>query len=129
MDWFQKYIGMPYKNHNCIEFVALVLKKEFNIDICKVPRVGSEVEELSKAIDDHQEDFVFEENYIDNPEDLMGVIMKCRGKYNHVGLYIRHNNRDYVLHCINNFGYSVLHEFDKLKMFQMEVVGVYKWRK
>ena len=33
MEWTKKYLNLPYKNHNCFEYVVKILNEEFNFPI------------------------------------------------------------------------------------------------
>jgi hypothetical protein len=123
--WSEKWVGVPYSEGNCLEFVARVLREQFGIDK-KLP-----------ALHEHellcQELFTDRANYaVRLPDDAQledGVVVALRpgAAVMHVGVLVVGPTELHVLHNSVNHGSSVLQPLRLVRRL-MRVEGFYDAR-
>jgi len=64
----------------------------------------------------------------DIPEEGDAVLMMCRGRPSHIGIYCVVNNEPCVLHAMENAGMVVLHRIRELNRVFLTVEGYYAWK-
>lgn len=128
MKWFYKYLNLPYKNHNCFEFIVMIMNKEFGLTIGNLPKYETSLNGMNKQIIEHKLDYV-EPEKINQPVTGDVVLMHSNREMNHVGLFIHSNGVDYVIHCMKGFGFSMLHKIRDLDKHGLNLEGYYRWRK
>lgn len=122
--WAIAYVGKPYEEADCAELAVLVQAEQFNrtlelpTDRCPGP-FG-----LSAMIGQHRRDFA---ERTDFPEDGDAVLMRVRGRLNHVGIYCDIGGTAYVLHALKSAGQACLHRIADLPPLQIEIEGFYTW--
>ncbi len=127
MKWYCKYINLPYDNHNCFEFIVMVVNKEFGFNVPNLIRYEKNVDGMNEQILKHQFDYVEKEPVKPKTGDI--VLMSANRELNHVGLYVEENGISYCLHCMKNFNKSIMHKIKDLPNYNLRVKGFYRWLK
>jgi len=128
--WSEQYIGRPYKlgDADCAALCIDVIESEFNGDLpefCKTYRAGTrlrrarQLDELAKQATQKTE----------TPNEGDIVLMMCRGRPSHVGIYCLVDNEPSVLHAMENAKMVVRHKLRDLPRYFLEVEGFYKWNR
>lgn len=129
MHWSDKYIGLPYHKYNCAELAALVLKKEFSINIhynFDIPE-DHEIFAMSKTIKREMKTYL--DKKILHPAEGCAVIMNGKRQLCHMGICTRIKNSWYVLHSVNTAKMCIRQKFNALKLYGLSVEGFYTWQK
>jgi cell wall-associated NlpC family hydrolase len=129
MHWSTKYIGKPYElgEADCAALVADVRENEFKSlvpDFVKTYRENTRlkrVEQLESLAKEATE-------RTDNPQEGDVVLMMCRGRPSHVGVYCFVDGENCVLHAMENAKMVVRHKIRDLDKFFLSVEGYYKWK-
>ena len=129
MHWSTKYIGKPYElgEADCAALVAEVRENEFKSlvpDFVKTYRENTRlkrVEQLETLAKEATE-------RTDNPQEGDVVLMMCRGRPSHVGVYCFVDGENCVLHAMENAKMVVRHRIRDLDKFFLSVEGYYKWK-
>lgn len=122
--WSAKYIGLPYVMADCAQLCVKVQREIFNREI-KLPvarATGSFG--LSQQIEKLQDNYA---QLINNPVEGDAVLMRGKGRLNHIGTLCIINNRHWVLHAAKNSGATVLHDINVLNNLGLEISGYYRW--
>ena len=127
--WSTKYIGKPYElgEADCAALVAEVRENEFKSlvpDFVKTYRENTRlkrVEQLESLAKEATE-------RTDNPQEGDVVLMMCRGRPSHVGVYCFVDGENCVLHAMENAKMVVRHRIRDLDKFFLSVEGYYKWK-
>lgn len=130
MHWSDKYIGRPYNlgDSDCAALCIDVIEQEFDgklPDFCQTIRQttrlkrAQQLEELAKQATE----------LTDNPAEGDIVLMLCRNRPSHVGIYCIVDNEPSVLHAMENAKMTVRHRIRDLPRFFLAVEGYYKWKK
>ena len=64
----------------------------------------------------------------ENPQEGDAVLMICRGRPSHVGVYCIVDKEPCVLHAMENAGMVVLHRIRELNRVFLSVEGYYTWK-
>jgi len=64
----------------------------------------------------------------DNPSEGDAVLMMCRGRPSHIGVYCEVDGERCVLHAMENAGHTVLHKIRELSRVGLSVEGYYAWK-
>lgn len=129
MHWSENYIGDPYVlgDADCARLVASVRKEIYKLPVpsdVEVDRAGSRLGRVGQMGD-------LVEMYgqrTDNPEEGDVVLMICRARPSHVGVYCIVDNEPCVLHAMENAGMVVRHRLRDLPKVLLTVEGFYKWK-
>ena len=121
MSWTDKYIGIPYRDMDCAEFIEHVAKYEqlLNQDFPK--RANRNLDQRSNLIRDSMAAFV---NKASGPADKCPVLLEMAGTL-HVGLCAEINGEWYLLHSNAQNGSSNLARLDQYKQY---VIGHYEFK-
>jgi len=129
MNWSTRYLGTPYQLGDA-DCAALVCKVRAEVFAGHVP-TETDVERLQSAlgrsgqIQDGVSAFGIK---TEQPTEGDVVLMMCRARPSHVGVYCEIDNVPYVLHAMQNAGQVVLHKLDDLPKVQLAVEGFYQWK-
>lgn len=129
MHWSENYIGDPYVlgDADCARLVASVRKEIYKLPVpsdVEVDRAASRLGRVGQMGD-------LIEMYgqrTDNPEEGDVVLMICRARPSHVGVYCIVDNEPCVLHAMENAGMVVRHRLRDLPKVLLTVEGFYKWK-
>jgi len=122
--WSAQYIGRPYAETNCAELAALVQREVFGRAIALPDAMPTFAGHQSKMIDALGADYAYR---VACPEDGDAVLMQCRGRLSHVGVFCDLQG-GYVLHAVKNAGQVVLHRVRDLGRVNLVLEGYYRWR-
>lgn len=127
--WSEKYIGLPYELGvlDCALLATTVRRNEFgmeapsDIDVERSKSRLGRVAQMGDAVSEYGEK-------TDNPVEGDAVLMICRGRPSHVGIYCLIDGIPYVLHAMENAKMVVLHKISQLNRVFLSVEGFYKWK-
>ena len=127
--WCESYIGRPYVlgESDCARLVCDVHRDVF---LQPVP----EEAEPERAVSmygrfEQMRDGVMEYGRpTETPQDGDVVLMFCRGRPSHVGVYCYVNDEPCVLHAMKNVGMVVLHRLRDLPRVNLQLEGFYQWK-
>jgi hypothetical protein len=125
--WTEPYIGRPYGNGlDCAQLVFDARCEVFGA----VPERLRELErahtQLGRAR--QMESLVHDLGTItEAPQEGDAVLMLCRGRPSHIGIYATPGGVPSVLHAMKNAGQVVLHRIADLPRLLLSVEGYYKW--
>ena len=127
--WSEKYIGQPYEinSADCAKLLSRVRSEQFSMPVPseieierKASRLGR-VGQMSDLVDAYGEK-------TENPQEGDAVLMLCRGRPSHIGVYCIIDNEPAVLHAMENAGMVVLHRIRELNRVFLTVEGYYAWK-
>jgi hypothetical protein len=130
MHWSEQYIGRPYKlgEADCAALCIDVIENEFLgqvPDFCKTYRENTRLKRADQLEQLAKQATV----QTDNPAEGDVVLMLCKGRPSHVGIYCFVDNEPSVLHAMENVKMVVLHRIRDLPRYFLAVEGYYKWNK
>lgn len=129
MHWSENYIGRPYSlgDADCASLVTDVREKEFSGETPNFVKAMRENTRLKRV---EQLESLAREAVIktDNPAEGDVVLMLCRGRPSHVGVYCIVDGEPCVLHAMENAKMVVRHKIRDLEKFFLQVEGYYKWK-
>lgn len=129
MHWSDNYIGEPYVtgDADCARLIARVRQEIYGLpvpDDVEVDRAASRlgrVGQMSDLVDLYGQ-------RTDDPDEGDVVLMLCRARPSHVGVYCVVDNEPCVLHAMENAGMVVRHRLRDLPKVFLTVEGFYKWK-
>ena len=127
--WSEQYIGKEYKagEADCARLLATVHKEVFALPVptdVEVQRKASRLQRLGQMSDLLNEYCEKTEAPIEG--DI--VLMLCRNRPSHVGVYCVVNGEASVLHAMENAKMVVLHRLRDLSKVLLSIEGFYKWK-
>lgn len=127
--WCEQYIGRPYVlgDADCARLVCDVRREVFS----KPVPGGAEIERARSALGRVAQMSDGVDAYgaaVDTPEEGDAVLMVCRGRPSHIGVFCRVNDEECVLHAMQNAGMVVLHRLRDLPKFRLQIEGYYRWK-
>ena len=130
MHWSDKYIGRPYSlgDADCAALAIDVIEQEFNgvlPSFCKTYRENTRLKRVEQL--DHLAKQATDKT--DFPEEGDVVVMLCRGRPSHIGIYCVVDNEPSVLHAMENAKMVVRHRIRDLPKIFLAVEGYYKWNR
>lgn len=129
MHWSEDFIGKPYSlgDADCAALVTEVRQKVFNGHIPKEVEVYRENTRLKRAeqLETLSKSFT---QPTDQPTDGDIVLMLCRGRPSHIGVFCVVDNEPSVLHAMENAKMVVRHRIRDLPKYFLAVEGYYKWK-
>lgn len=125
MHWTDAFIGREYvpEEYDCVHLVVEVQKRIYGKTIEIPVERETNFIRLSKQIDQHLETFY---EQVTEPQDGDMVLMKCRGRLNHTGVYVVINGTAYVLHNLRNIMSVALHRVRELERYGLIVDSYYR---
>lgn len=129
MHWSDNYIGSPYETGeaDCARLIARVRQEVYGLPVpsdVEVDRAASRLGRVGQMGD-------LVEMYgqrTDEPDEGDVVLMLCRARPSHVGVYCIVDNEPCVLHAMENAGMVVRHRLRDLPKVFLTVEGFYKWK-
>lgn len=127
MHWTNQYIGIPFSNMNCGELAVCIQREVFGrtFERTKIPATENPFE-YSKIVRQGMLDYLTDK--ILHPVEGCCVLMKAMKRLSHVGVYTKIGSREYVIHSVDSFKSSMLHQVKDLKIYGYEVEGYYAWK-
>ena len=129
MHWSDNYIGEPYVagDADCARLIARVRQEVYNLPVPNDVEVERAASRLGRAA--QMSDLVdMYGQRTDKPEEGDVVLMLCRARPSHVGVYCEVDNEPCVLHAMENAGMVVRHRLRDLPKVLLTVEGFYKWK-
>jgi cell wall-associated NlpC family hydrolase len=130
MHWSEQYIGKPYKlgDADCAALCIDVIEKEFSGNLPEFCKAYRENTRLRRA---HQLEELAKEatQRTDSPEEGDVVLMLCRARPSHVGIFCVVDGEPSVLHAMENAKMVVRHKIRDLSKYFLQVEGYYKWNR
>lgn len=127
MHWSDKYIGLSYDNYNCAELVALVMRKEFSMDVVYNFEMPDNVFGMSREIKRQLDKYLCEPS--DKPIEGGCVLMSGTKSLCHIGVCTKIRNTWYVLHCMKSAKQCIRQKMNSLATVGLRSEGVYRWQK
>lgn len=127
--WSAKYIGQEYKTNtaDCARLLSKVRSEQFNLPVptdIEVERAASRLGRVGQM-----QDLVSEFGAkTETPQEGDAVLMLCRARPSHIGVYCIVDNEPCVLHSMENAGMVVLHKIRELNRVFLSVEGYYTWK-
>lgn len=127
--WSEKYIGQPYEVNyaDCARLIAQVRKEVYNKPVptdIEIERSASRLGRLGQMVDLVALCGV----KTDEPKEGDAVLMLCRGRPSHIGVYCVIDGEPSVLHAMENAKMVVLHKIRELHRVFLSVEGYYAWK-
>lgn len=128
--WSDNYIGLPYEidTADCARLLSKVRKEQFSKPVPDDIEVDRAVSRLARF---EQMQSLVQEFGIKTNEPTEGdaVLMLCRGRPSHIGVYCIVDGVECVLHAMENVGMVVRHRLCDLPKAWLTVDGYYTWKK
>jgi hypothetical protein len=119
--WTDKYIGVPYSQYDCAEFVEYVARSELGLET-EFPKTESRnLVKRNETLKGNLATFV---TRIEQPEDKQPVLMSIMGVF-HAGLCAWINEEWWLLHNAADKKQSCL---TRLDIYQKYIVGYYRFK-
>lgn len=127
--WSEQYIGKEYKagEADCARLLSAVRREVFAMPVPSEVEVQRKASRLQRVA--QMTDLVGE--YCEKTEaPIEGdiVLMLCRNRPSHTGVYCIVNNEPSVLHAMENAKMVVLHRLRDLSKVFLSIEGFYKWK-
>jgi cell wall-associated NlpC family hydrolase len=127
--WFNKYIGIPFKDKgrdkdgaDCYGLVRLIYKNELNIDLpdlIEAYESANDREALEGVIDAESKTRWKETT---KPKEFDVIVLKMCGAPSHLGVVIKNN---YMIHCHKGSD-TAIEQFNGMK-WEKRILGFYTW--
>ena len=127
--WAEQYIGKEYavNTADCARLLSKVRKEQFNMPVPEDIEIERAASRLGRV--GQMQDLVNEFGLrTENPQEGDAVLMICRGRPSHVGVYCIVDKEPCVLHAMENAGMVVLHRIRELNRVFLSVEGYYTWK-
>lgn len=129
MHWSDSYIGDPYVlgDADCARLIARVRKEIYSLPVPSDVEVDRAASRLGRVVQMGDLVDMYGER-TDQPEEGDVVLMMCRARPSHVGVYCEVDNEPCVLHAMENAGMVVRHRLRDLHKVLLTIEGFYKWK-
>ena len=129
MHWSQKYIGQPYVagEADCARLVCQVRREVFGQPVPDEAEIERKASRLARVVQLTDGVDAFGQ-HTELPQEGDAVLMVCRTRPSHIGVYCVVDGEPAVLHAMENAGMVVLHKLRDLSRVFLEVEGFYKWK-
>lgn len=128
MHWSETYIGKPYSlgDADCAALVCEVRQQEFDGTVPDFVLALRQNTRLKRA---EQLETIARRavSRTNTPKEGDVILMLCRGRPSHVGVYCVVDNEPSVLHAMENAKMVVRHRIRDLQKYFLAVEGYYKW--
>jgi len=129
MHWCEPYIGQAYSrgDADCARLVCRVRAEVFGLPVptdAEAERAASRLGRVAQMADG-VEAFGLRVN---EPKEGDAVLMVCRGRPSHIGVYCLVDSEPCVLHAMENAGMVVKHRIRDLSQVMLSVEGFYRWK-
>lgn len=127
--WAEQYIGLPYETNtaDCARLVTKVRTEIFKEEVPSDVEVHRAASRLGRAAQMSDLVAMYTEP-VKEPSEGDVVLMLCRGRPSHVGVYCIVNNEPSVLHAMENAKMVVLHRLRDLDKVFLAIEGFYRWK-
>lgn len=127
--WCESYIGQPYIHGeaDCARLVCQVRREVFGQPVPDGAEVERAASRLGRTLQMRDGVSVFGQR-VSSPSEGDAVLMICRGRPSHIGVFCVVDGEDCVLHAMENAGMVVLHRLRELGRVLLAVEGFYRWK-
>lgn len=129
MHWVERYIGKPYVlgEADCARLLSDVRREVFNLPVPSDVEVERKASRLGRA--GQMTDLLAEYGeQTKEPQEGDAVLMNCRGRPSHIGVYCIVDGEKCVVHAMENAKMVVLHKLRDLPKSLLSIEGFYKWK-
>lgn len=129
MHWCERYIGQPYEagSADCARLLAQVRRDVFGLSVPTDIEIDRAASRLGRASQMSDLVSAFGQK-TEQPSEGDAVLMMCRGRPSHIGVYCEIDGERSVLHAMENAGHTVLHRIRELHRVGLSVEGYYAWK-
>lgn len=129
MHWSEPYIGQPYikGDADCARLLCNVRRDVFKLPVPQETEVERAASRLGRVAQMEDGVEAFGEQ-VDSPEEGDAVLMLCRGRPSHIGVFCVVDGERCVLHAMENLGMVVLHRLRDLSKCLLMIEGFYRWK-
>ncbi|WP_159990800.1 hypothetical protein [Pelistega ratti] len=124
MQWYEKYIGETYSEENDCMALAIRVGAEFGYLIQK-PSYNANVYAQARALQLYKDDLAVK---TDKKQDGNPVLFLCRKRFFHIGVYVRIDSEDWILHADQRSGFVILTRLREMAQYGYELEGFYQWK-
>ena len=127
MHWTDNYVGREYIEgvQDCAELVEVVNREVFDRAINLPSERESNVFKQAQQLFGYLDDNCYRVD-LTEAEDGDVVLMICRGRLSHSGVYCKIGRTHYVLHNVKTSGCTVFQKIDELPISGLKFEGVYR---
>ena len=124
--WAERFVGEPYQDgaNDCASFAERVQREIFqraiNLPTDRAAGVRGQSAQILNARGDYG-------TRTEHPQEGDAVLMRGRGRLNHLGIYCEIEGVPFVLHAMRNARQVCLHRLRDLNQLGLTVEGVYTW--
>lgn len=127
--WSDPYIGDPYikGDADCARLLCRVRREVFAFpvpDDAEISRAESRLGRVAQMTDG----VAAYGEMVTAPQEGDAVLMICRGRPSHIGVYCVVDGETCVLHAMENVGMVVRHRLRELHRAMLSVEGFYRWK-
>lgn len=124
--WSQRFVGEPYvsRENDCAVLAERVQREIFKRDIRLPTERAVRGMGFAEQIDSLKADYACR---VTTPIEGDAVIMYCRGRPSHIGIYCEIAGEAWVLHAVRNAGQVMLTRVRELEAYGLAVEGYYRW--
>ena len=124
--WAERFVGEPYQDgaNDCASFAERVQREIFQRAINLPTDRAAGVRGQSAQILNARGDYGIP---TEHPQEGDAVLMRGRGRLNHLGIYCEIEGVPFVLHAMRNARQVCLHRLRDLNQLGLTVEGVYTW--
>ena len=127
--WSAQFVGQPYVlgDADCAALAVQVRREVFKRPVPPAVEMERAASALGRArqMADGVLDYGVRTEY---PQEGDVVLMRCRGRPSHVGVFCLVDDEPSVLHAMKNAGMAVLHRLRDLPRVNLAVEGFYQWK-
>lgn len=126
--WYENYIGLPYIDgvRDCGHLTESIQNEVFHREIYFPARWGDTLDVLSEQVKEHQREFTLP---VDKPIDGDALLMRTlSGNIEHIGTVFHIRNKEYIIHCCQGVGSTIITPTKKLKYIGFLPYGYYRFR-
>ena len=127
--WSDSYIGQPYikGEADCARLLCRVRREVFALPVPDEAEVDRAASRLGRAYQMADGVEAFGER-VASPTEGDAVLMFCRGRASHIGVFCRVDGEPCVLHAQENLGMVVRHRLRDLSKCLLSIEGFYRWK-
>lgn len=127
--WCENYIGQPYIHGeaDCARLVCQIRRDVFGQAVPDGAELDRAASRLGRAVQMEEGVGLYGES-VEQPQEGDAVLMICRGRPSHIGVFCVVDGEPCVLHAMENAGMVVLHRLRELDRLALSVKGFYRWK-
>ena len=127
--WSDKYIGEPYVKGeaDCGRWLCRISREEFGVKVPDEAEIARAASRLGRTA--QMEDAVRTLGEVTTkPVEGDAVLMFCRGRKSHIGMFCIVDGEPSVLHAMENAGMVVRHCLRDLPRYFLSIEGFHRWK-